>query len=50
MTWLYSIQIVIAVSLIVSILLQSRGTGLSGAFGGEGKSYHSRRGDRKSVV
>jgi protein translocase SecG subunit len=38
------IQIIAAVILIVSILLQHRGTGLGGAFGGEDLSYRSRRG------
>jgi len=36
--------IVSSILLIVSILLQHRGTGLGGAFGGEGGSYRSRRG------
>lgn len=38
------IQIVAAVILIIAILLQHRGTGLGGAFGGEDMSYRSRRG------
>lgn len=38
------IQITSAVILIISILLQHRGTGLGGAFGGEDLSYRSRRG------
>ncbi len=38
------IQIFIAIFLIVSILLQNRGTGLSGAFGGGGNVYMARRG------
>ena len=38
------IQITAAVILIISILLQHRGTGLGGAFGGEDLSYRSRRG------
>ena len=41
------IQIVIAVLLMVSILLQHRGTSLGGAFGGEGNVYRSRRGAEK---
>jgi protein translocase SecG subunit len=40
-------QIIIAVLLIASILLQHRGTGLGGAFGGEGNVYRSRRGAEK---
>lgn len=41
------VQIVIAVLLTGSILLQHRGTSLGGAFGGEGNVYRSRRGAEK---
>lgn len=41
------LQIIIAVLLIVSILLQQRGTGLSSAFGGEGGIYRTKRGLEK---
>jgi len=37
-------QLISAVVLIVVILLQHRGTGLGGAFGGQDLSYRSRRG------
>jgi len=37
-------QITSAVVLVISILLQHRGTGLGGAFGGNDVSYRSRRG------
>ena len=37
-------QIIVSVALIVSILMQARGTGLSGAFGGDSAVYRSRRG------
>ena len=37
-------QVVSGILLILSVLLQHRGTGLGGAFGGEGVSYRSRRG------
>ena len=40
-------QIVISVLLIISILLQNRGTGLGGAFGGEANVYRSKRGIEK---
>lgn len=43
------IQIVLAVLLTVFILLQHRGTGLGGAFGGEGNVYRSRRGVEKTL-
>lgn len=37
-------QIIVSLALIASILLQARGTGLSGAFGGDSAVYRSRRG------
>ena len=37
-------QIIVSVALVVAILLQSRGTGLSGTFGGDSAVYRSRRG------
>jgi preprotein translocase subunit SecG len=37
-------QIMVSIALIVSILLQARGTGLSGTFGGDSSVYRSRRG------
>ncbi len=41
------VQIVLAVLLIASILLQQRGTSLGGAFGGDSSIYRSRRGAEK---
>lgn len=41
------IQIIICVLLVTSILLQQRGGGLGGAFGGAGTSYHTKRGLEK---
>ncbi len=38
------IQIASAIGLIAFILLQHRGTGLGGAFGGTGNMYRSKRG------
>jgi len=40
-------QIIFSVLLIISILLQQRGTGLGGAFGGESNVYRSKRGVEK---
>ena len=40
-------QIVLAILLIVTILLQSRGAGLGSAWGGEGQLYGTRRGVEK---
>ncbi|MFM2105477.1 MAG: hypothetical protein RL338_509 [Chloroflexota bacterium] len=37
-------QIIVSIALMVSILLQARGTGLSGTFGGDSAVYRSRRG------
>ena len=37
-------QIVVGLALMGSILLQARGTGLSGTFGGDSAVYRSRRG------
>jgi preprotein translocase subunit SecG len=42
-------QIILAVALIASILLQQRGTGLGGAFGGEVTAYRSRRGIERTL-
>ncbi len=42
-------QMILAVALIASILLQQRGTGLGGAFGGEVTAYRSRRGIEKTL-
>ncbi|GAG08684.1 unnamed protein product [marine sediment metagenome] len=43
------IQIIIAVLLITMILLQSRGTGLSGVFGGASNVYRTKRGIEKTL-
>ncbi|MDQ1322904.1 MAG: preprotein translocase subunit SecG [Chloroflexota bacterium] len=37
-------QILLSIALIASILMQARGTGLSGTFGGDSSVYRSRRG------
>ncbi len=37
-------QLVVCVALVFAILLQSRGSGLSGTFGGDSAVYRSRRG------
>jgi preprotein translocase subunit SecG len=37
-------QIILSLALIASILMQARGTGLSGTFGGDSAVYRSRRG------
>lgn len=45
--WLKITEIVSGVSVVVFILLQHRGTGLGGTFGGQDVSYRSRRGLEK---
>lgn len=42
-------QILIAVAVATSILLQARGTGLSSTFGGESTAYRSRRGIERTL-
>lgn len=37
-------EVILAILLMASILLQQRGAGLGGTFGGEGGVYRSRRG------
>ncbi len=44
-------EIVVSLFLIIAILLQNRGSGLSGAFGGGGGGgYYTRRGFEKFLV
>jgi protein translocase SecG subunit len=43
------VQITIAALLMLSILLQNRGGGLSGIFGGEGNVYMTKRGFEKKL-
>ena len=43
------IQIVISVLLVIMILLQQRGGGLSATFGGSGEVYRTRRGMEKAI-
>jgi preprotein translocase subunit SecG len=49
MDFLQIAQIVIAVAVSSSILLQARGTGLSSTFGGESTAYRSRRGLERTL-
>lgn len=43
------VQVIIAIVLITIILLQQKGTGLSGAFGGAGGFYRTKRGFEKTL-
>lgn len=42
-------QVLVSVALMLSILLQARGAGLSGTFGGDSAVYRSRRGIEKRL-
>lgn len=44
------IDMIVAVLLIVAILLQSQGSGLSSSFGGTGEFYRSRRSVEKLLL
>lgn len=43
-TFLSILQFITAILLIIIVLLQQRGTGLSGLFGGSGDVYKTKRG------
>ena len=43
------VQIGVSVLLIAAILLQQRGSGLSGVFGGEGNVYRTKRGFERTL-
>lgn len=42
-------QLIVAILLMLAILLQSRGAGLSGVFGGAGSIYRTKRGIEKTL-
>ena len=42
-------QIVVSIAVMVAILLQARGTGLSSTFGGDSAVYRSRRGIERTL-
>jgi len=47
MNFLVVSQIIISILLIIAVLLQNRGSGLSSAFGGSGEGFHTKRGLEK---
>ena len=49
MNWIKISQLIIALLLILAILLQNRGTGLGGVFGGSGGVYLTKRGLEKKL-
>ncbi len=46
--WILVAQIIVSVTLIVFVVLQAKGTGLSGVLGGS-TNYHAKRGMEKSL-
>ncbi|NPA91524.1 MAG: preprotein translocase subunit SecG [Chloroflexi bacterium] len=48
-TYLYIVQILLGIALIVLVLLQTKGSGLSGVFGQDTAVYHTRRGLEKTL-
>lgn len=47
--WIKVVQVVVALLLILAILLQNRGAGLGGVFGGTGGVYLTKRGLEKKL-
>ncbi len=47
--WIKIFQIVVAILLMVAILMQNRGAGLGGVFGGSGGVYLTKRGLEKKL-
>jgi len=43
------IQIVISILLMITILIQNKGVGLSATFGGEGNVYRTKRGAERAI-
>ena len=43
------VQLIVSILLMVSILLQQRGSGLSGVLGGDDSVYRSKRGAEKTL-
>lgn len=48
-TVLFVFHIILAVTIITSVLLQSQGSGMGLGMGGGGETYHTRRGLEKVV-
>jgi len=49
MFWIKIIQVIVAILLMVAILMQNRGAGLGGVFGGSGGVYLTKRGLEKKL-
>lgn len=50
MKFINILQVIVSILLIVSILMQNRGSGLSAAFGGDMGGYHTKRGFEKFLL
>ncbi|MEF3691876.1 MAG: preprotein translocase subunit SecG [Candidatus Moraniibacteriota bacterium] len=50
MKFINILQIAVSVFLVISILLQSRGSGLSAVFGGDSGGYYAKRGFEKFLL
>jgi protein translocase SecG subunit len=50
MIWLKIIQVIVAILLMAAILLQNKGSAVSGIFGGGGNVYMTKRGFDKVLV
>jgi len=48
-TYLYIVQIILGIALITLVMLQAKGSGLGGIFGGDGGVYKTRRGVEKTI-
>lgn len=46
---IYILQILISILLMVTILMQQKGSGLGAGFGGEGTIYRTKRGAEKFI-
>lgn len=49
MSYITIVQTILAILLIAAILIQQRGSGLSGVFGGDSSAYSTRRGAEKII-
>ncbi len=48
-TYLYIVQIILSVTLIIAVIFQAKGGGLGSVFGGDSGVYKSRRGVEKTL-
>ncbi|MCD6290958.1 MAG: preprotein translocase subunit SecG [Anaerolineae bacterium] len=50
LTYMYIVQLILAIALIIVVILQARGSDLGGVFGGSGGGvYRTRRGVEKTL-